>query len=39
MGLGDANIYLLEGGLRVTVSVIEGDRSFVLALEQAIAAY
>ena len=42
MGLGDANIDVLEGGsrgLRVTVSVIEGDKSFVLALEQALAAY
>ena len=42
MGLGDANINVLEGGLRglrVTVSVIEGDKSFVFALEQALAAY
>ena len=42
MGLGDANINVLEGGsrgLRVTVSVIEGDKSFVPALEQALASY
>ena len=42
MGLGDANIDVLEGGsrgLRVTVSVIEGEKSFVSALEQALAAY
>ena len=42
MGLGDANIDLLEGGsrgLHVAVSVIEGDKSFALALEQALAGY
>ena len=42
MGLGDANIDLLEGrsrGLRVTLSVIDGDKSLVLALEEGLAAY
>jgi fatty-acyl-CoA synthase len=42
MGLGDANIDVVDGGargMRVTVSVVEGDKSFVPALEQALAAY
>ena len=42
MGLGDANIDVVDGGargMRVTVSVVKGDKSFVPALEQALAAY
>ena len=42
MGLGDVNIDVVEGGargMRVTVSVVEGDKSFVPALQQALAAY
>ena len=42
MGLGDANIDVVDGGargMRVTVSVVEGEKSFVPALEQALAAY
>ncbi len=42
MGLGDANIVVVDGGargMRVTVTVAEGDRLSVPALEQALAAY
>ena len=42
LGLGDANIDVVDGGargMRVTVSVVEGEKSFVPALEQALAAY
>ncbi len=42
MGLGDANIEVVDGGargMRVTVTIAEGDRLSVPALEQALAAY
>lgn len=42
MGLGDANIEVFDGGargMRVTVTVAEGDQLSVPALERALAAY